>query len=296
MPIAVAGIVTPTPSTDSTSPDGLIRARVIPEYAGVFITVDFRSLIDDPGFNWANPFRATVFRTDQDGNTVIVRGADQRTRYGGLFDVFDDEVRFGQIYTYYVEGHSRTGALGRKSYGASVLTWAPATSVRGVWIKNLVNSGASTPVRTWDWSKHNFESNTSKHKIMSSPSAAFNIRVRNYPTSTLSVLTQGEGEYLGLLEAVEGSVVFITSLYHSWKRDGWYLVEGIESSRVGPNVKSSYDQWDLALTKVDRPSTKGQNAPVFPWYNLDDRLRDFPTYNDATASGRLYRDGVNPDA
>src|ERR1044072_9081640 len=126
MPIVVVNPVEPVPSTDSTSPDGLIRARVLEQYAGVHITVDYTSLFVDPGLSFPSPFRATVFRTDQSGNNkVIVRGCDKREQGGGKFYAYDDEVSFGNTYTYFAEAYTTDGQLIRRSYGAAVIPWAP---------------------------------------------------------------------------------------------------------------------------------------------------------------------------
>lgn len=298
MPIVVSGIVEQTPATDATSPDGLIRAQVVEAYAGVFLTVDYSDLIADPGYNWANPFCGTIYRVDTLTNEkVVVRGADRRTQYGGIFYAYDDEVEFGKVYTYYVEGYDQHGALARRSYGVSVLTWEPPGGyvLPGVWIKSLDDPSLSMPVRVRSWKSGTYASRTSTATVLDSPYMAANQGVRSAYETSMTVLTADEDEYQQLLELSQYGTVYIVGLSKHRRRTGYYLLGDLSPSRVTDFVNSPYDAWDISnVVQQPRPVTTGQQGPVYPWRNLADRLAEFPTFNDVPA-GRLLRDGALPD-
>ncbi len=293
MPIVVQTPVVQPDVTDSTSPDGLIRVRTVPAYAGILITVDYLTLLPDPGFEWTNPLRVDVFRKDDEtGEEVLVRGGDSRTRYGGLFDIFDEELSFGRVYTYRAVAYQRDGSVGRASYATAIRSWAPATQIKGVWIKCLNDNTHSQPVRVADWSKHSYSAANNMIELQGSEDMAFAMQPRKRPSSAISVLTSSEDEYMALLGLIkQRSVVYIASLRHDWKRDGYYVLGDAESNRVG-NLSYDYDVWTVGLQQVKRTSTKGQNAPQFPWRNLDDRLAQWPTLDAAKAAGLPYRNGV----
>jgi hypothetical protein len=295
MPIAVAGIVIPPPILDVTSIDGLIRARVIPAYAGVYLNVDFRSLLTNPAYDWYNPFKGTIYRRDSEGNVVIVRGADQRTQYGGVFSVFDDEVKFGEVYTYWVDGYQRDGTV-HSSYTASVRTWAPdgGYDMPGVWFKSLDDISKSQPVRVISWKGGNYEANFAQSKILNSRFAGINTRVRSAFTTSMTILTDGEEEYEAFLDMAASGIVFVVGLSKHRRRTGYYVLGDIAPTRIGETVHSSYDAWTVEMIEQDRPGTQGQNGPVLPWRNLADRLYEYPRFEDSTGSGRTYGDGSEP--
>ncbi len=291
MPISVAGSFPQEPSTDSTTPDGFLRARILEDYAGVHLTVDYRSILTDPGYAWPNPFRATIFRVDEDGNTVIVRTADYRHQGGGVFFAYDDEVSFGKVYTYYVEAYGYKHALLRRSVGTSVLTWSPkgGDTIPGVWIKSLDNPELSLPVRVKDWSQWTFAARSVVSDVINSPYSAINMRTRGAGTSALQVLTKNEDEYKAFLEVTKYGVVFIASLNRAWQRDGYYVMDDISPTRP-TEFNTNYDYWAVALRVVERPQTSNQNSLSVPWGNLDDAKRLYPTYAQAKAHYPTYRD------
>lgn len=291
MPISVVGPVDHVPSSDSSSPDGLIRARVLESFAGVHLTVDYTSLMDDPGYTFPNPFKATVFRTDEKGNTVIVRSADERTQGGGKYFAYDDEVSFGKVYSYYAEAYNADGSLLRRSYGAQVLTWSPAggDSIPGVWIKSLDSPELSIPVRVKDWSQWAFGSRSTTSELLNSPYSAVNMRIRGAGTSSMQVLTKNQEEYEAFQKVTAYGVVFIASLNRAWQRDGYYLIGDISPQRP-TEFSSDYDYWTVGLTQQARPTTGNQNHPSTPWGNYSDAKRLYPTYADAAAHYPTYKD------
>lgn len=291
MPIVVVNPVEPVPSTDSTSPDELIRARVLEDFAGVHITVDYTSLFSDPGLSFPNPFRATVFRRDKDNNTVIVRGGNLREQGGGKFYLYDDEVSFGQTYTYYAEAYTADGQLIRRSYGAAVLTWAPpgGESVPGVWVKSLEAPALSSPVRVKDWGQWTFASRNSSADLLNSKYSAITFRPRDAGTSSMQVLTRNQEEYESFASLASNGVVFIASLNRAWQRDGYYLFEDISPQRP-TEFSSDFDYWSVALRRVDRPQTLNQNYPSVPWGDYADAKQLLSTYATAKSYYATYKD------
>lgn len=292
MPITVVNPVAPVIGTDSTSPDGLIRARVLEDFAGVHISVDYTSLFGDPGYEFPNPFNATVYRTDLEGNNkVIVRSCDHREQGGGKYFGYDDEVSFGQIYTYFAEAYDANGALIRRSYGVAVQTWKPAggDDIPGVWIKSLESPELSIPVRVKDWSSWTFTARNTVAELLNSPYAAINARPRSAGTSSLQVLTKNQKEYEEFLAVAGSSVVFIASLNRAWQRDGYYLLEDIAPTRP-TEFNTDYDYWGVSLRAVARPVTDNQNSPSVPWGSFKDAKQAFATYAEAKAYYATYKD------
>lgn len=278
MPIVVASAVDQVPATDATSPDGLLRAEVLDDFAGVRLTVDYRSLFTDD-FDWPNPFRATVYRVNPDGSKIVVRSADDRSQYGGKYTAYDDEVSFGTTYQYYVEAMVQDGSLGRRSFSVAVLTWAPdgGDTMPGVWMKSLDNPMLSRPVRTNDWSTWAYASRSDVSDVMGSKYSAVNQRARGAGTTSLQVLTKTGDEYTGLLDLLSDGVLFIASWYRPWQRDGYYVIEDISPARPTDLVKHGFDYWTIAARRVDRPTTSNQNYPTVPWRSLADLKSEYAT-------------------
>lgn len=291
MPIVVTGPIPQVPATDSTSMDGIIRARVLEDYAGIHLTVDYTSLLSDPGFDWPNPFRATIFRVDESGNTVIVRSADARHQGGGKFYAFDDEVSFGHIYTYYAEAYDADGEMLRRGYGAAVQAWSPSggDSIPGVWIKSLDYPDRSGPVRVRNWGQWNFGSRNSSADLLDSRYSAINMRPRDAGSSALQVLTKNQAEYEAFQSVAEYGIVFIASLNRAWQRDGYYVFGDISPDRP-TEFQSDYDYWTVGLTVVERPKTANQNSPIAPWGSFADAKRLYPTYAAAKLHYPTYAD------
>lgn len=294
MPIVITTPVDQVPSTDSTGPDGLLRAQVIPQYAGVFLTVDYSSLLTDPAYNWANPFKATVYRRKSGGPVEIVRGGDQRTQYGGIFFVYDDEVEFGTVYTYWAEAFDATDKVIKKSFSASVITWAPTGGyeIPGVWFKSVDDPALSQPVRVMNWDDGTFATKSSTADVMGSKYPAYNMGTRQGFATQIEVLTRSPEEFDELLEVISYGVLYVVGLNQKHSRRTGYYVAGDAGPKRLHRVENPFYNWTIPLVEVQRPPTAGQNGPVFPWRTLKDRLEEFPTLGDVTAAGKLYRDGA----
>lgn len=106
MPIVVTSPQDHAPVTDAISPDGRMRATVMSATAGVFLRVDYTSMLGVVGYDWPNPFRVTIWRQTEDGEITAVRGAQNIAQYGAIFHAYDDEVKFGQQVVYWEIGRA----------------------------------------------------------------------------------------------------------------------------------------------------------------------------------------------
>lgn len=290
MPIAVTTSVPQAQSTDSTSPDGFIRATVLPASAGVFIRVDFSAVRLDPSYHWPTPFYLTIWREEADGTQSVVRGAQGIAQYGGIAHAYDDEVRFGQIVTYWAVAEQTTGVdvvTGR----VQVLTWEPdgGFTSPGVWIKSLEDPDLSVPVRCLDWSAGSYGSRNAAADVWGAADPAVVTDVRKSYSTTLVALTADEEEYQAFLSAVGGSVVYIVGLERHRRRTGYYLVGDIAPARIG-KAYSEYDAWTVNLVGMSRPSAPTWSL-VVPGRSYADRKRNFTTYQ-AVRDGNP-NDGLN---
>lgn len=287
MPIAVAQAVAPVPSSDSQSPDGRIRATVLPGSAGVFIRVDYTSMLGLVGYSWPNPFRITLYRQTPDGVISPVRGAANIAQYGGVFHAYDDEVTFGQQVVYWAEAPTRSGDEIVETDKVAVLTWEPAGGFTqpGVWIKNLEEPDLSVPARCLDWSGGSYASRNSTADVWGSEFPAVTTDVRKSYNTKMTILTKDEDEYQALLAAVNASVVYIVGLERHRRRTGYYLIGDITPQRVG-QAASQYDAWEVALTGMGRPKSAGHSLSV-PGRAYGDRRRGYATYKDVTDDGAV---------
>lgn len=298
MPIAVTAAVPQAESTDSVSPDGFIRATVLPASAGVFIRVDFSSVVTNPAYHWPNPFYITIWREEVDGTQSVVRGAQGVAQYGGIAHAYDDEVRFGQIVSYWAVAEQTTG-IDVVTNRVQVLTWEPdgGFTSPGVWIKNLEDPDLSVPVRCLDWSAGSYASRNAAADVWGGRDPAVVTDVRKSYSTSLTALTADEDEYQGFLSAVGGSVVYIVGLERHRRRTGYYLVGDIAPARIG-KADSVYDAWTVALTSLGRPSAAGWSL-VVPGRSYADRQRAHGTYQgvkDAPPNDGLtiYNSVMNP--
>lgn len=306
MPISITGPVPQVFADDVLSLDGHLRVRSLSGYAGMYITVDFTALLPTSSYNFSNPFKATVYRQNDSGEVEIVRGGDKRTQYGGAFQVFDDEVRFGRIYMYWVEVYDRDENVSTTSDIVQIQSWEPAGgfNLPGVWFKCLDDPAKSMPVRVMSWVGGTYAGNASKTSIINSKYPGVNLRIRSAFTTQMTILTHSDDdndEYEDFLSLAETGVMHIVGLSRHRRRDGYYVMDDIAPTRVSSLAASPYDAWSLDLSEVARPSTLNQNGAVTPWRNLKDRKAEFPTYKDATDSPsnifggtRVYLDGPEP--
>lgn len=296
MPIVVTTQTPQAPTTDSVSLDGRLRATVMPGTAGVFLRVDYRDVLGDPGYTWPNPFRVTVWRELADGSRAAVRGAEAMHQYGGVMHAYDDEVTFGQQVSYWAEAPTRDGSEIVETGRVAVLTWEPdgGFTSPGVWIKNLENPDFSVPARCIDWSAGSWASRNATADIWGGSSPAVVTDVRKSYNTKMTVLTADEDEYQALLQAVQSSVVYVVGLERHRRRTGYYLVGDIAPTRVGkPN--SPYDSWDIALTGMNRPKTNGHSL-VVPGRSYRDRRLAYETYNLIPYASQYLRVTANADA
>jgi hypothetical protein len=301
MPIVVSQPVAQIPTPDAQSPDGKIRATVLPGSAGVFIRVDYTSMFGVLGYAWPNPFRVTIYRQTPDGVISAVRGAGNISQYGGIFHAYDDEVTFGQQIVYWAEAPTRDGSEIVETDKVSVLTWEPAGGFTqpGVWIKNLEEPDLSVPARCLDWSAGSWASRNATADIWGGSAPAVVTDVRKSYNTKMTILTKDEDEYQALRAAVDASVVYVVGLERHRRRTGYYLVGDISPARVG-QASSQYDAWEVALTGMDRPSSAGQSLSV-PGRSYADRKRARAAYSDVQQSpgpgGGPWRNLVlNPSA
>lgn len=299
MPIVVHASVPPVPATDSQTPDGRMRATVMPGSAGVFLRADYRDLFGDPGYVFPNPLKVTFWRTDENGTTTPVRGADGAHQYGGVIHAYDDEVRFGQQVVYWAEAPLKDGSETVETGRVAVRTWEPdgGFTSPGVWIKNLENPDLSVPARCVDWSSGSWSSRNATADVWGSPDPAVVTDVRKGYNTKMTILTADEDEYQALLEAVNSSMVYIVGLERHRRRTGYYLIGDIAPSRLG-KPHSSYDSWDVALLGIGRPSTSGQSLTV-PGRSYRERKAANGSYRATQdAPGRLgyraHNDILNP--
>lgn len=279
MPIVVSTPVVQSPSTDAQSPDGRIRATVMPGTAGVFIRVDYTSLLNALGYDWPNPFRLTIYRETPDGKVTAVRGAANISQYGAIVHAYDDEVIFGQNVVYWAEAPTKSGDEIVETDKVAVRTWEPdgGFTQPGVWIKNLEEPDLSVPARCLDWSAGSWASRNATADIWGGAAPAVTTDVRKSYNTQMTVLTKDEDEYQALLEAVNSSVVYIVGLERHRRRTGYYLIGDIAPVRIG-QASSQYDAWTIGLTGMDRPKSAGQSLSV-PGRSYADRKRAYETYN-----------------
>jgi hypothetical protein len=280
MPIVVSSPVPQTPATDSQSPDGKIRATVMPSAAGVFIRVDYTSMLGQLGYSWPNPFRITLYRQTEDGVVSPVRGADSISQYGAIFHAYDDEVRFGQQVVYWAEAPTKSGDQIVETDKVAVRAWEPdgGFTSPGVWIKNLENPDLSVPARCLDWSGGSWASRNATADIWGGADPAVTTDVRKSYNTKMTILTKDEDEYQALLEAIDSSVVYIVGLERHRRRTGYYLIGDIAPTRVG-KPDSPYDSWDVGLTGMGRPTSAGHSLSV-PGRSYADRKRAYATFDD----------------
>lgn len=294
MPIMVSAPTVQTPSGDSQSPDGKIRATVMPSAAGVFLRVDYTSMLGQAGYTWPSPFRITIYRQTEDNVISAVRGADSISQYGAIFHAYDDEVRFGQQVVYWAEAPTRDGSEIVETDKVAIRTWEPdgGFTSPGVWIKNLEDPDLSVPARCLDWSAGSWASRNAVADIWGGAAPAVTTDVRKSYNTKMTILTKDEDEYQALLSAVDSSVVYIVGLERHRRRTGYYLIGDIAPSRVG-RVDSGYDVWDVALTGMERPTSSGHSLSV-PGRSYADRRRTFETYRRITDFGEDITLNANP--
>lgn len=294
MPIVVSQPVAQTPETDAQSPDGRIRATVLPGSAGVFIRVDYTSMIGQIGYTWPNPFRVTIWRQLGAAEPEPVRGADNIQQYGGIFHAYDDEVTFGQQVVYWAEAPTKSGDQIVETDKVAVKTWEPDGGFRspGVWIKNLENPDLSVPARCIDWSAGSWASRNATADVWGSEFPAVTTDVRKSYNTKMTILTKDEDEYQALRDAINASVVYVVGLERHRRRTGYYLVGDIAPTRVGL-ASSPYDSWDVALTGMGRPTSSGHSLAV-PGRSYADRRRQFETYQGVAESGDNETMNPNP--
>lgn len=287
MPIVVSQPVVQVPTSDAQSPDGRIRATVLPGSAGVFIRVDYTSLFGVLGYEWPNPLRLTLYRQTPDGVISPVRGAGSVSQYGGIFHAYDDEVTFGQQVVYWAEAPTLSGDEIVETDKVSVLTWEPSGGFTqpGVWIKNLEEPDLSVPARCLDWSAGSWASRNATADIWGGSAPAVTTDVRKSYNTKMTILTKDEDEYQALLAAIDASVVYIVGLERHRRRTGYYLVGDIAPARVG-QASSTYDAWEVSLTGMDRPKSAGHSLSV-PGRSYADRRRAYETYKDVTDDGAV---------
>jgi hypothetical protein len=295
MPIVVSQVVDQVPTTDAVSPDGRIRATVMPNSAGVFIRVDYTDLLGVIGYDWPNPFRITLWKQSPDGTVSAVRGADSISQYGAIFHAYDDEVTFGQQIVYWAEAPTKSGDQIVETQKVAVLTWEPDGGFRspGVWIKNLEDPDLSTPARCIDWSAGAWASRNATADVWGASQPAVTTDVRKSYNTAMQVLTKDEDEYQALLAAIDASVVYVVGLERHRRRTGYYLVGDIAPSRVGP-AYSGYDAWTIGLTGMGRPVSAGHSLAV-PGKSYADRRAAFETYQLVKDYGQSTPLNANPN-
>ncbi|AWY07344.1 hypothetical protein SEA_JACKIEB_25 [Streptomyces phage JackieB] len=294
MPIVVSQPVAQTPVTDAKSPDGRIRATVLEGTAGVFIRVDYTTMLTQLGYTWPNPFRCTIWRQLPGQDPEPVRGAANIAQYGAIIHAYDDEVTFGQQVVYWAEAPTRDGGEIVETDKVVVLTWEPDGGFNspGVWIKNLENPDLSVPARCVDWSGGSWASRNATADVWGSPEPAVTTDVRKSYNTKMVILTKDEDEYQALLAAVDASVVYIVGLERHRRRTGYYLVGDIAPTRIG-RASSSYDSWDIGLTGMGRPASAGHSLTV-PGKTYADRRRNFETYQHIKDYGEDITLNSNP--
>ncbi|AYD86772.1 hypothetical protein SEA_MICRODON_25 [Streptomyces phage Microdon] len=294
MPIVVSQPVAQTPVTDAQSPDGKIRATVLTGTAGVFIRVDYTSMLGQLGYTWPNPFRVTIWRQLPGGEPEPVRGAENISQYGAIFHAYDDEVTFGQQVVYWAEAPTRDGGEIVETDKVVVLTWEPdgGFTQPGVWIKNLENPDLSVPARCVDWSAGSWASRNATADVWGASAPAVTTDVRKSYNTKMIVLTKDEDEYQALLAAIDASVVYVVGLERHRRRTGYYLVGDIAPTRLG-RASSSYDSWDIGLTGMGRPKSAGHSLTV-PGKTYADRRRAFETYQNVLDYGDAFTMNLNP--
>jgi hypothetical protein len=278
VPIVVTQAQNLTPVSDAISPDGRIRATVMPATAGVFIRVDYTSLLGVIGYDWPNPFRLTIWKQTEDGTVSAVRGAQDITQYGAIVHAYDDEVLFGQQVVYWAEAPTKSGDQIVETDKVAVLTWEPdgGFTSPGVWIKNLEDPDLSVPARCIDWSAGSWASRNATADVWGGSAPAVTTDVRKSYNTSMMVLTKDEEEYQALRQAIDSSVVYIVGLQRHRRRTGYYLVGDIAPARVGP-AYSDYDAWTVQLTGMDRPTSAGRSLTV-PGKSYADRRAVRDTY------------------
>ncbi|UTN91857.1 hypothetical protein SEA_STUFF_26 [Streptomyces phage Stuff] len=294
MPIVVSQPQAQAPVTDAQAPDGRIRATVVPGTAGVFIRVDYSSMLGQLGYTWPNPFRVTIWRQLPGGQPEPVRGAENISQYGAIFHAYDDEVTFGQQVVYWAEAPTRDGGEIVETDKVVVLTWEPdgGFTSPGVWIKNLENPDLSVPARCVDWSAGSWASRNATADVWGSPEPAVTTDVRKSYNTKMIVLTKDEDEYQALLAAIDASVVYVVGLERHRRRTGYYLVGDIAPTRLG-RASSSYDSWDIGLTGMGRPSSSGHSLTV-PGKTYADRKRVYTSYQSILDYGEDITLNLNP--
>jgi hypothetical protein len=295
MPIAVSQPVLQTDVTDAQSPDGRMRATVMPGTAGVFIRADYTSMLGQIGYTWPNPFRVTIWRQIGDADPEPVRGAGNISQYGAIFHAYDDEVTFGQQVVYWAEAPTKSGDQIVETDRVAVRTWEPDGGFNspGVWIKNLENPDLSVPARCIDWSTGSWASRNATADVWGSPYPAVTTDVRKSYNTKMTVLTKDEDEYQALLAAIDASVVYVVGLERHRRRTGYYLVGDITPSRIG-RASSTYDSWDIVLTGMARPTSNGHSLTV-PGRTYADRRAGFETYQLVKDYGQSSPLNSNPN-
>lgn len=294
MPIVVSHAAPQPPVTDAQSPDGLIRATVLEGTAGVFVRVNFSTMLGQDGYDWPNPFRMTIWRQLPGGEPEPVRGAENVSQYGAIMHAYDDEVTFGQQVTYWAQAPTVDGEAWVETGRVVVLTWEPDGGFNspGVWIKNLENPDLSVPARCIDWSSGSWASRNATADVWGAAQPAVVTDVRKSYNTKMTVLTKDEDEYQALLAAVDASVVYVVGLERHRRRTGYYLIGDIAPTRVG-RASSPYDSWDIGLTGMGRPATAGHSLTV-PGRTYADRRRLFETYQHVKDYGEDITLNANP--
>lgn len=296
MPFAIdlSSLDLPPIPTGATSPDGLISATIIG--SGVFLRANY-SLSAIPALH--RPRHIRFYRADGEA-LVRVRSGDPAFAPGAVAHAYDDEAPLGQISIWYAEpldAALQSTPLRARSEGVALQLSEPGGGPDdpATWIKSLEDPAVSMQVHVANWPETTFASRAYVNTVLGRPTPAIVADVRAGATSQLQVLTLTQLEREAFWRLLSSGQVMLTqSRTEFGRQDRYWLFGDVTESR--PSILATAPQrlWTIPVTEIERPDTASQPMRLIG-RSYADRLATYPSYADATRTGRTYEQATIGD-
>lgn len=263
------------PPTTSSSSDGVITAKFIPSYYGVWLKARFTG-----GPFIIEPVTVTFYR----GDGVPIRGGEELlvlTSSSTRFEyAFDYELPIGTVQSWYVEFKTATGLTFTSKKATLILPKLNGNVAQpSTWIKSLEYPENSVNLMINSWPNINYESfNTLLKPINSKLPRSFGDldSIGGVKASVTFIIETGSQEKKFLSIMNEGDFYISTS--PQFKRPSFYATHTGTITRTDvAKMGISQKLYTVDLTEIPRPDFKAQPLRV-PGISYEDRQRIFPTY------------------
>lgn len=264
----------PSDPTDSTSPDGHIRAVVDPLYGGVKLLVDYT--LYDPTLPQplANPFACTLYRETPDGEITTVRGGNPYANYAGKGRLYDQEGPLDTLTTYWAVPMLADGTDGPPCAGVQVRTSSPYP---GMWLVSPTQPGSSILSYSSSSRDGTYAGNSDLQKVLDSPYPAVTLEVGSSLTQTMTLYTFTQAQAVAAKALFDQRIFFRKAT--SWEQpDGWFVIQDVQRAAAVSVKGQGCLMWTLSLTEIERPATDGQFVSI-PGATFRDRLAQYAKFS-----------------